>query len=169
MKSSLKKANTTGENGTRLIDAVGNFPNLRLVAVLMNSPAWARSQQSSDDRTTPPANPNDFAHFASEFANRYGNSIDHYQVWDEPNLTATWGGLEPRPVEYAAILRETYSAIHSVDSSAIVIAGAIAPTTETGPKNIQRYPLFTRSVCPRYSTIHGCRRRKTLWFRFIAR
>jgi O-antigen ligase len=124
------------EKWDAIVDAVENYPTLHLVAVLMYTPSWSRNEQSPDERTAPPENPNDFAEFASQFTKRYGNAIDYYQVWDEPNLTATWGGLEPRPVDYAAILRESYTAIHSADSSATVIAGALAPTTETGPKNI---------------------------------
>jgi O-antigen ligase len=131
-----EKGRYNWEKWDEIVDAVGNFSTLRLIAVLMYSPTWARTEQSPDDHTAPPANPNDFANFASEFAKRYGDAIDYYQVWDEPNLTATWGGLEPRPIEYAAILRESYSAIHSADSSATVIAGALAPTIEHGPKNI---------------------------------
>ncbi len=41
--------------------------------------------------------PPHFAAFARAFAERYGSTIDDYQIWDEPNLTAAWGDTEPRP------------------------------------------------------------------------
>src|SRR5262249_43407861 len=119
------------------VSAVDKHPNLRLVAVLFESPAWARTPEAATDTPqTPPRDPADFAAFASAFASRYGQSIDHYQVWDEPNLTAAWGYLEPRPASYLALLQAAYTAIHSADDGAEVIAAALAPTIETGPKNI---------------------------------
>lgn len=124
------------ETVDRIVEALDEYPQFHLVAVLTNTPAWARTALSPDDPTAPPENPAPFAVFASAFAARYGETVDHYQIWDEPNLEATWGGMDPRPADYAALLRETYPAIHGVDASAQVIAGALAPTTETGPKNI---------------------------------
>ncbi len=109
--------------------------NLKLVAVLVNSPAWARTSEA-DSPTAPPRDPADFAAFASAFAERYGSTIDDYQVWDEPNLTDAWGGAEPQPADYLALLSAAYSAIHGADDSATVIAAGLAPTTETGPKNL---------------------------------
>lgn len=120
----------------RVFEQINRHPSLHIVAVFMYTPAWARTQPASNDRTTPPASPSDFAAFAKEFAARYGECVDYYQVWDEPNLIATWGGFEPRPADYTALLKETYTGIHGADSNATVIAGALAPTTETGPKNI---------------------------------
>ena len=119
-----------------IVETVAKYPLLHLLAVITDTPSWARTASAQDDRTSPPADPADFAKFANLFASRYGESIDYYQVWDEPNLIASWGGLEPRPADYAALLQETYGAIHSADGEATVILGALAPTTETGPKNI---------------------------------
>jgi O-antigen ligase len=115
-----------------LVDAFRQVPNLRLIAVLNNSPSWARE---SNDPTAPPDEIADFGAFSSAFAARYGDAIDHYQIWDEPNLIAAWG-LEPRPAQYLALLQSAYTAIHSADPRATVIAAALAPTTEQGPKNI---------------------------------
>jgi len=105
-----------------------------LIAVLSGSPAWARA--AGDDRTGPPLSPADFAAFASQFASRYGGQIDVYQIWDEPNILLGWGGEDPSPSAYAALLQGAYSAIHAADSSATVIACALAPTVETGPDNL---------------------------------
>ncbi len=107
--------------------------SLRLVAVLMNSPEWGRESGSN---TAPPTDPVAFARFAAAFAGRYGSVIDVYQIWDEPNITLGWGELEPRPADYAALLREAYSAIHGADANATVIAAALAPTTEISQFNI---------------------------------
>jgi O-antigen ligase len=105
-----------------------------LIAVLSESPAWARA--ATADPTGPPLSPADFAAFAGQFAARYGSQIDVYQIWDEPNILLGWGGQPPSPPAYAALLQAGYSAIHAADPNATVIAGALAPTTETGPDNL---------------------------------
>ncbi len=120
----------------RIVNAINDHPDLHLIAVLVNTPAWSRESEAAASLSTPPADVADYMGFARVFARRYGQAIDYYQIWDEPNLTDAWGGLEPRPSEYAALLQAAYQAIHGADEDANVIAAALAPTTETGPQNI---------------------------------
>ncbi|MCA9911873.1 MAG: hypothetical protein KC496_00925, partial [Anaerolineae bacterium] len=110
-----------------------DFPDLQLVVVFMNTPTWAHS---TDILTEPPDDPAIFGQFVSAFAARYGEQIDYYQIWDEPNLDDAWGQRDPRPAEYVALLSEVYPAIHSRDADATVIAAALAPTVETSGANI---------------------------------
>ena len=124
------------ENWDSIVNALNRYPDLRLIAVLVNTPCWARQSDTSTAVTTPPADPAEYADFVYAFAQRYGQSVDYYQVWDEPNLSDAWGGLEPHPTEYAALLQAAYRAIHAADKDANVIAAALAPTIETGPENI---------------------------------
>lgn len=119
----------------QIVNAVAAFPDMNIVAVLTNSPPWSRAAQQTTV-TAAPDDPTLFAAFARTFAERYGSVIDHYQIWDEPNLTAAWGGLNPRPSQYAALLSAAYESIHAADPEAEVIAAALAPTTEMGPENI---------------------------------
>lgn len=129
-----------------IIDAVEASGNLRLVAVLMNTPEWARSANAApDDPTAPPEFPAAFARFAGEFAERYGDRVDTIQIWDEPNLFTNWGGLPPRAAEYTALLADAYHAIHAADPHVTVIAAALAPTIETGPDNISDL-IFLRDM-----------------------
>ncbi len=106
----------------------------QLIAVLNFAPAWARA--AGLPPTAPPTTPADFAHFAGAFAARYGDSVGVYQIWDEPNLSAGWGDQPPSAAAYAALLQAAYEAIHAADPSATVLAGALAPTLETGPDNL---------------------------------
>ena len=110
--------------------------NKEIIAVLNYSPAWARPSQGGDQRTSPPALSDDFARFASAFATRYGDKIDVYQIWDEPNISLGWGNQPPSAAAYAGLLQKAYTAIHAADPGATVITGALAPTVETGPANI---------------------------------
>lgn len=117
-----------------IFSVLKQHPQLKPIIVLSSEPDWARPNQSTP--TAPPTNVDDFAVFAGAFAARYAEQVDYYQIWDEPNLIAAWGGQEPNAVAYTSLLAVAYKAIHSADSDATVIAAALAPTTETGPKNI---------------------------------
>jgi O-antigen ligase len=125
----------------RIIPLFEKFPSLRLVAVLFESPEWSRSRGGA---TAPPSDPAAFARFAAAFAERYGAWVDHYQIWDEPNLTAAWGGLPPEPAAYLALLSAAYRAIHAADAGAAVIMAALAPTTERTERNISDLDYLTR-------------------------
>ncbi len=124
------------EQWDRIVETVAAYPDINLIAVLVNTPQWARTSLSLHNPTTPPAEPAQFATFARAFAERYSDQVDYYQIWDEPNLEAAWGQIEPRASEYVALLSAGYEAIHTTDPGAQVIAAALAPTTETGPDNI---------------------------------
>ncbi len=129
----------------RVINAVAERDSLQLIAVLYGAPHWARPPASPDHPTAPPADPDVFAEFVAQFAERYGQHIDHYQIWDEPNLDDAWGGQHPRPAAYAALLQAAHTVIHSADADATVIAAALAPTTETGPENLSE-TLYLRDL-----------------------
>ena len=116
-----------------IVDAVDAFPQLELVAVLMNTPEHASGSQVP---SAPPRDPAVFGEFARTFAQRYGAAIGFYQIWDEPNLGAAWGQRDPEPAHYLALLRAAWQAIHSADPDATVIAAAPAPTIEQGPRNL---------------------------------
>ncbi len=128
-----------------IVEAVSQQPELRLVAVLNLAPRWARHPLAPDHPTAPPADNADFGRFARRFAERYGGQIDYYQVWDEPNLTDAWGGLEPEAADYVALLQAAYRAIHDADGTATVIMAGLAPTLETGPRNYSDV-LFLRAI-----------------------
>lgn len=119
-----------------ITEAIRPYEDLRLILVIMNSPAWARPDSAPKNVTTPPDDPAALASFASALASRYGDLVDHYQVWDEPNLDDTWGKADPRPADYVALLCQAYPAIHGVDARATVMMGALAPTTEISGQNI---------------------------------
>ncbi len=121
-----------------IINSIQAYPDLELVVVFMNSPDWARTTPPNLTATAsaPPQSTGDFAHFASVFSERYGDVVDYYQIWDEPNLDDAWGLLDPQPTDYVAMLSDSYQAIHQSDPSATVISAALAPTTELSGQNI---------------------------------
>ena len=90
----------------------------------------------SPDDNFAPVDPALFAAWAGEFASRYGAQVDGYIIWDEPNLTEHWGGNPVNPAEYAALLSATAGTIRLSDPTASIISAPLAPTVETGPKNL---------------------------------
>ena len=119
-----------------LFDILKSTPTLRVIAVIDESPQWARTPGAEGSRYAPPASPADYGTFAGQVAARYATQIAAYQLWDEPNLAAHWGGLDVRPAEYAAMLRAAYPLIKGGDPDAPVIAAGLAPTVEAGPRNL---------------------------------
>ncbi len=116
----------------RLMRALDDYPQLRLVAVL------------EDDPPVPPKDPDQFAAFAGAFAERYGDQVDHYQIWDEPNLAAHWGDGPVNPSAYADLLARTARAIRAADPEASILLAGLAPTTETGPRNLSEVRYLER-------------------------
>jgi len=134
----------------RLLDALAHHPQLRLVAVL------------DDDPPIPPVHRTDsgrFVAFAHEFATRYGAQVDHYQIWDEPNLAAHWGGGPVNPVAYADLLARVAPAIRAADPDARILLAGLAPTVETGPQNLsdERYldQLYRAGAAPYFDIVAG--------------
>ena len=121
-----------------IFSVLREYPRLEPVVVLMHSPQWARVSPPGTvvTETAPPQSLDDFARFAGRFARRYGDLLDYYQIWDEPNLDDAWGSLEPRPADYLALLSAGGQAIRAKDPSAKIVAAALAPTIETAGQNI---------------------------------
>jgi O-antigen ligase len=139
----------------RLMTALNRYPQLRLIAVLDDTPP------------IPPTDPEQFAAFAGAFATRYGAQVDIYQVWDEPNLADRWGGQATNPPAYADLLVRTARAIRSADHStslaggppASILLAGLAPTVETGPRNLSdiRFleQLYAAGVAPYFDIVAG--------------
>ncbi|HXV43174.1 MAG TPA: hypothetical protein VEC96_08930, partial [Anaerolineae bacterium] len=115
-------------------EAGSQFTELKLIAVLQTAPAWVRPADTPP--ATPPTEVSDFGNFARAFAARYGDQIDTYQIWHEPNLSANWGHAFVDPNAYADLLREAAVNIRAADPQALILTAALAPTLENGPLNL---------------------------------
>jgi O-antigen ligase len=107
-----------------LIVSEARARDLRVVAILVEPPAWAEI----------PPDPLAFAAFAEAVAERYGETLTYYQIWHNPNLGDHWDGRAD-PHGYTELLSRASEAIRSVDGDARIVLGSLAPTVERGDRN----------------------------------
>jgi hypothetical protein len=105
--------------------------SIRPIARLDKPPEWALMPPGqAGDRGTPLLAITDYANYVGEVAKRYRGRIQHYQIWNEPNLAAEWGGLRPDAAAYTELLKAAASAIRAADPDALILAAPLAQTTE---------------------------------------
>ena len=105
-----------------------------LLTITGPGPVWtSRRAERGDPRYDP--DPKAFADFAKAVATRYGDRVDRYVIWNEPNL-GTW--LRPQadckgkactpaaPHLYRALVNAAYPVIHEADPGAQVLIGAMS-------------------------------------------
>ncbi len=110
----------------RIVDLVEAY-GLRLMARLSNPPAWSRADPEAGAHA-PPDDFGDFVNYAVAVAERYRGRIQHYQIWNEPNIYPEWGNQPIDPAGYTDLICRAYAALKAVDPEIVVISGAIAPT-----------------------------------------
>lgn len=115
--------------------AVANRHGLRVVAVLVSAPPWARDPGEQIAPLSPPTDPAVYAQFVAQFVRRYQGQLAAVQVWDSPNLAARMNG-EYIPVRrYVALLAATYPVVKAIAPQVIVLGGGMAATVENSPRN----------------------------------
>jgi hypothetical protein len=102
------------------------YYGLDLVIRLDQHPQWA--SQVTTALNAPPDDVADYAHFVSAVAMRYRGRVKAYIIWNEPNLAREWGGRQPDPARYVALLSAAYQAIKAADPGALVVSAGLAST-----------------------------------------
>lgn len=131
---------------------------MRLLPILVDAPRWASGLPSEvpDRGPQPPRSERvpDFARFAGAVVARYGPGgefwrahpelphvpIRSWQVWNEPNLRAWWGGAlwqgpGPSAELYAELLIPTSRAIKAADPNAEVVAAGLPESPHGIPRD----------------------------------
>lgn len=103
---------------------------LRIIARLGLTPDWLNDDETKTLNYLEESEFDEFAEYAAAFAKRYAGTIDHLIVWNEPNLSFEWGYQPVDPARYVRLLAVTTPQIKAANSSAVVLAGALAPTLE---------------------------------------
>src|SRR3954452_23841794 len=119
-------------------------------------PLWVSRRSARGEPRYDP-DPKLYAQFAHDVAARYGDRVDRYILWNEPNLA---GWLRPQgsckgktctpvaPHLYADLVRAAYPEVHAADSTAQVLIGAMSSrgSALTG-ENANEHPLaFLRAM-----------------------
>jgi O-antigen ligase len=157
-------------NSDRMIASTQKH-GMQILVVLLTTPQWARplsrSSLSPSPESTPPENVEDFARFATAFAQRYssakwqipsGNRATHssslvtlpyspilgFQIWDEPNLSEAWGNNLISPAAYLKLLFAAGDAIRAVQPTARIVLAGLAPTTETNQVHLAPQEFLRR-------------------------
>ncbi len=102
----------------------------KVIARLDRPPAWARADKTNPER--PPENFDDFGDFVHAVASRYKGKVNHFQVWNEPNLGEEWTG-KPDAAEYVRLLKIAYGRIKQANPEAVVLSAPLAINLEQGP------------------------------------
>ena len=122
-----------GRYSWTLVDRIvrhAEMQGLRIIARLGLAPDWARDSKTETlNHLTEDLFPA-FAAYAGAFAERYAGAADHLIVWNEPNLSFEWGYQPVDPARYVRLLEASYAPIKRANPSAVVLAGALAPTLE---------------------------------------
>ena len=109
---------------------------LQVALLLDGAPDWAVAAGDIGNPLAPPHDVRDFGRFAEATAQRYGEAVDIYQVWDEPNIAPHWGARWVSAQGYLDLLREAANSIHRADPTASIMLAALAPTTANDGNNV---------------------------------
>ena len=123
------------EKYDQIVDLASKY-DMEIIARLSNPPAWSRHDGDARGTFAPPDDLSDFGDFVEAVVRRYKGRIRYYQIWNEPNIYPEWGEQPVDPVGYTALLKEAYIRAKAVDPDAVIICGALAPTIELGPRDM---------------------------------
>ena len=112
---------------------------LHMLMILDGTPGWAATVQGQ--WSSPPVNPADYGDMAGALTARYGATGTFWaanptlpkvlpagiELWNEENTSRFWGGLQPDPVKYTAMVKAAYPAVKGHDPSMVVLTGGLAP------------------------------------------
>jgi hypothetical protein len=97
-----------------------------IIGELDFTPPWARGAACNFSDKCPPGDLGQWQDFVRTTVSRYKASVQHWEIWNEPNLRGFWAS-GPDPAAYTALLQASYPAVKQVDPNAVVISGGLAP------------------------------------------
>ena len=139
-----------------------------MLTVTGPGPVWT-SRARPKRRAAYDPDPRAFAAFARAVATRYGDDVDRYLIWNEPNLTIAprqkCSGSPRRcvpvaPHLYRGLVRAAAPAIRRADPGAEIVVGELAPLRLSGALGPISFLREMACVDVRYERIRGgrCRR-----------
>lgn len=132
----------------RIVDLAEKY-DIKIQARLSAPPAWSRAEVDLLG-LGPPDDFQDFVNFATAVAERYQGRVQHFQIWNEPNIFPEWGSTPDgahkpvNPEAYTEMLCRTYDALKQIDPEIVVISAAMAPTNELNERNLNDFIYWQR-------------------------
>lgn len=106
---------------------------LMILGLVTYGPYWSVPPENRLLIHAAPADAKAWGTFMAVVAKRYSNVIHNWEIWNEPNIDDSFAP-GPDLVLYAAMLREAYDAIKSLDPGAVVITGGTSPRSTIPPR-----------------------------------
>jgi len=131
------------EKYDHIVDLAEKY-DVNIIARLSNPPAWTRALTNTIGTRAPPDDLRDYGDFVETVVRRYKGRVQHYQLWNEPNIYPEWGERAVDPVGYTALLCEGYRRAKAVDPNVVILSGAMAPTIELSGRDLNDFIFLQR-------------------------
>jgi hypothetical protein len=147
----------------RAIDAVRGADMNVILTITGSGPLWGMSSPANGNDGYRNPSPAKFAQFAAAVAKRYGDRVDTYILFNEPNqpgwlqdqaVCAKGKCVEHAPHLYRRLVRAAEPAVRAADPGSTILIGALAPSgkSQTARNKSMRPLQFLRAF--------GCVNRK---------
>ncbi len=70
----------------------------------------------------------ELAESSAKFVEHFKGKIKYWEMVNEPDHLSFWGGLQPNPIEYRALIKKVYPALKKVNPDAVILYGGLAGT-----------------------------------------
>lgn len=112
--------------------------DIGLIAVVSDSPDWAREADSLEASGGPPSDPAAFQAFTRALTARYADAIPFVQIWDRPNIADRWGGEPASGTTFLPVLAAGFNGARSGNPDARVLTPELAVNSDTpgGPGDL---------------------------------
>ena len=141
-----QKKNVFWWNGMDAAIQNANAQNMSILYVLGSTPKWAQKKApkgrypyGGTGSATPKAS--DWKRWVTAVVQRYGASIDSYQIWNEANLADFYTGS---PKQMAKLTRDAYRIIKRYDPTATVVAASSTVRLEKAYKRF--FPAYLKEL-----------------------
>ena len=141
-----QKRNQFWWNGMDNAIASANAQGMQITYVLGSTPPWAqknpkRGNYPYNGTGAQPPKPRDWKRWVTAVVQRYGDSIDAYQIWNEANLADFYTGS---PRQMARLTRDAYRIIKRLDPTATVVAASSTVRLERAYDRF--FPAYLREL-----------------------
>jgi hypothetical protein len=96
-----------------------------LLSITGPAPAWANGKKKCGDPNKPRASY--YGQFVKAVVEAFKGRVDQYSIWNEPNFASWLAPIKTMGSQYRALYQKGYAAAKSVDPTAKVFMGELAP------------------------------------------